>query len=139
MLYIVESGKDFRGGTPGTVGNDIEASAVAHAHHEFDGTEARASFEKVVHQRDQSRDAFEREALTAEITLLQDLLKNVGADQQIENSLLVFFRNFGIGGGSFHLLVDPAAAFGSVDVVDLDSDRAGVNGAGFAGVLAFDL
>ncbi len=34
-------------------------------------------------------------------------------------------------------LVDPAAALGSVDVIDLDADRAGIDGAGFAGVFAF--
>ena len=39
----------------------------------------------------------------------------------------------------FHALVDPAAAFGGVDVIDLDADGAGVDGAGFAGVFAFVL
>src|SRR5579863_6921271 len=47
---------------------------------------------------------------------------------------MVFLRRFGL-----HLLVDPAAAFGIVDMVDLDADSAGVNGAGFAGVFALAL
>jgi len=52
-----------------------------------------------VDQRDQGGDAFEREALAAEITLLHDLLEDVGADEQVEDALLVFFLGLG-----FHLL-----------------------------------
>jgi hypothetical protein len=48
--------------------------------------------------------------------------------------LLVFLGRLG-----FHLLVDPAAAFGGVDVVDFDADGRGVDGAGFAGVLTIAL
>ena len=59
------------------------------------------------------------------------MFEDVGADEEIEDALLVFF--FGLG---FHLLVDPAAAFRGVDVVDFDADSGGVDGAGFAGVFA---
>ena len=109
---------------------------MAHAHHQFDCAASRAGVENFIDQRDERGDAFEREALAAEVTLLHDLLEDVGADEQVEDALLVFFW---LEPAGFHLLVDPAAAFGSVDVVDFDADGAGIDGAGFAGVLAFDL
>ena len=93
--------------------------------------------ENFVDERDQRGDTFEREALAAEIALLHDLLEDVGADEQFEDALLVSFCNLECVG--FHLLVDPAAAFRGVDVVNLDADSAGIDGAGFAGVFAFVL
>src|SRR5260370_39246599 len=121
------------------MGDPVEASAMAHSHHEFDGAEAGTGFEKLIYQRYQRVDAFEREALAAEVALLHDLLEDIGANQQIKNPLLVFFRHLGIGSRRFHLLVNPTAALGRVDVIDFDSDGGGVNSAGFAGILAINL
>ena len=45
-----------------------------------------AGVENFVDQRDERGDAFEREALAAEIALLHDLLEDVGADEQIEDA-----------------------------------------------------
>ena len=132
---VFESGEDFLGRPPGYVSHDVEAAAVAHPHDEFDGAETRSGVENFVDQRDQRGYAFEREALAAEIPLLHDLLENVGADEQIEDARLVFFCNLEIR--RLHLLVNPAAPFGRVDVIDLDPDGAGIDSAGFAGVLAF--
>ena len=86
---------------------------MAHAHDQFDGAEAGGCVENFVDQRDEGGDAFEREALAAEITLLHDLLENVGADEQVENALLDFFCNFETLRWRFHLLVNPAAALGA--------------------------
>jgi hypothetical protein len=47
------------------------------------------------------------------------------------DALLVFLRCF-----RFHALENPAPALGSVEVVDLDADRAGIDGAGLARVFA---
>ena len=52
---------------------------------------------------------------------------------------LVFFCDLGTFGIGLHAIPDPAAALGSVNVVNLDADGGGVDGAGFAGVFAFDL
>ncbi len=112
----------------------VEAAAVAHAHDKFRAAEAGAGIENFIYQGDQRSDAFEREALAAEVTLLHDLLENIRTDKQVKNALLIWLRRLG-----FHLRVDPAAAFGGVDVVDFDANGRGVDGAGFAGVLAFDL
>ena len=45
--------------------------------------------ENFVDQRNEGGDAFEREALAAEIALLHDLLEDVGAGEQVEDASLV--------------------------------------------------
>ena len=136
---VFEAGKDFFGIALGDVGNHVQTAAMAHAHHKFDGAQAGAGVENFIDQRDERGDAFEREALAAEIALLHDLLENIGADEQVENALLIFFCNLETLRRRFHALVDPAAAFGSVDVINFDADGGGVDGAGFARVFTFDL
>src|SRR5258706_10310224 len=130
---IFESGEDFFGITLGHMGDYVEAATVAHAHYELTGAKTGTRIEKFIHQWNQRGDAFEREALTAEVSLLHDLLEDVGAEEQIENALLVLLRRIGL-----HLLVDPAATFGGIDVVDLDTDGAGIDSAGFAGIFALE-
>src|SRR5579863_5132688 len=93
-----------------------------------------SSVENFVDQRDERSHAFEREALAAEIALLHDLFEDFGASEQVENALLQVWRDFEVT--RLHAFENPAAAFGRVDVVDFDADGAGVDGAGFAGVLA---
>jgi len=44
---------------------------------------------------------------------LQNLLEEIGADQQLKGTLLVYFFRL-----RFHALVDPVAALGIGDVVD---------------------
>src|SRR5579872_1564382 len=136
---IFESGKDFLGRTLGHVRDHVEASAMAHAHDELDRAQTRAGIENFIDERNERGDPFEREALAAQITLLHHLLEHIGPGEQIENSLLVFFCNLEIP--RFHAVINPAAALGRVEVIDLDPDRAGVNRAGFAGVftLSFKL
>src|SRR5258706_2043948 len=131
---IFESGEDSFQITFGHMGDYVEAATVANAHYELTGAKTGTRIEKFIHQRNQRGDAFEREALTAEVSLLHDLLEDVGTDEQVENALLVFLRRIG-----FHLLVNPTATFGGIDVVDLDTDGAGVDSAGFARVFAFQL
>src|ERR1035438_4046542 len=138
-IDVFESGKDLLRGALGDVGDDVEAAAMAHTHDELDGAALGGGIENFVDQRDQSGDAFEGEALAAEIALLHDLLEDVGAEEQVEDALLYFFCDLETLRGRFHLLVNPAAAFGGVDVIDFDADGARVDRAGFAGVLAFAL
>src|ERR1700686_5362343 len=127
---IFEAGENFPGRTFGYVGDNVEAAAVAHAHNEFDRTALCGRIQNLVDQRDQGRYAFERKAFAAEITLLHDLLEDVGADEQVEDALLVFL--FWL---RFHLLIDPASTLGGIDVIDFDADGARLNSAGFAAVL----
>src|SRR3984957_4800381 len=131
---VFESSKDLLGNALGNVGNPIQAATMTHPHHKFSCAETRTGFEKFVHERDERGDAFEGEAFAAEIALLHDLLEYVGADKEIENPLLVFCWCF-----RFHALIDPAAAFGGIDVVDLDADGGRIDGARFARVFTLNL
>ncbi len=66
--------------------------------------------------------------------MLHDLFEYVGTHQQVEDALLLDGSGLGL-----HVFLDPAAAFAIGDVHELDADGAGVDAAGFAGELAFDL
>ena len=114
---ILEAGEDFLGISFGNVGDHVKASAMAHTHHQFRGSEAGTGIEEFIDQRNERGDAFERKPLAAEIALLHDLLEHIGADQQVEDARLIFRLRFG-----FHALVDPTPALGSVDVIDLYAD-----------------
>ena len=133
-IDVFESSEDFLGRTFGHVGDDVEAAAMAHAHDELDRAEPGAGVENFVDQRDQGGDAFEREAFAAEITLLHHLLEDIGTDEQVEDAPLIFLGRLG-----FDSFENPAAALRPVDVIDFDADGAGIDGAGFASVLAFAL
>ncbi len=133
-IDVFKTGEDFFGGAARYMGDYVEAPAMAHAHDQFDCASLGGRVENFVDQGQKRGDALEGEALAAKIPLLQNQLEQVGTDQQVENALLIFLLMFG-----FHALVDPVTAFGIGDVVDLDTNGAGVNGAGFAGVLTFDL
>ena len=63
------------------------------------------------------------------------MLEDVSAGKQIENTRAVDLLVVRLQAG-FHALVNPVAPLGRVDVVDFNADGAGVDGAGFAGVLA---
>ena len=78
---VFEAGEDFLRRTLREVGHDVEAAAMAHAHDEFDGAERGGGVEHLIKERDQGGDAFEREALGAEVARLDDLLEDVGADR----------------------------------------------------------
>src|SRR5216683_2179199 len=133
-IDVFKTGENLFGGAARYVSDYVEAPAMAHTHDQFDCASLSSGVEDFVDQGQQRRDAFEGEALAAKIPLLQNQLEQVGADQQVENALLIFLLMFG-----FHALVNPVTAFGIGNVVDLDTDGAGVNGAGFAPVLTFDL
>ena len=88
-IDIFKSGENFFGRALGDVDDHVEASAMAHAHDQFMRAVLAGGVENLIDQRNQRGHAFEREALVAEIALLQHLLEDVGADQQIEDALLI--------------------------------------------------
>ena len=132
-IDILEAGKNFLRRTPGHMRHYVEASAMAHAHHQFSRAALRARVQNFIHQRQQRGYAFQRKPFAAQITLLHHLLENVGADQQIENPLLVF--PLGLG---FHLLINPLPPLRRINVVDLHADGAGINRTRFRRVGALD-
>src|SRR6201997_4480034 len=90
-VNVFEAGENLLGRTFGNVGDNVEAAAVTHAHNQFNRAALCSRIENLVDQRDQGGYAFERKAFASQITLLHDLLEDVGADEQVEDALLVFF------------------------------------------------
>ena len=75
------------------VDHDVEAAAVAHGEDGAVDAEFGGGGEELVEERDEGGEAFEREALGAEVALLDDLLEEVGADEVGEDA------RAGFGGG----------------------------------------
>ena len=90
-----------------------------------------AGAEDLVEERDEDGEAFEGEALGAEVALLDDLLEEVGAEEIGEDAGCRDGRG---GGRSFEALLDPGAFLGGGDVHELGADGGRVDATGFLGV-----
>ena len=97
--------------------NHVKAAAMAHTHDDFDRAPRSGGFENFVNQWNQRGHAFQRKSLRSQISLLQNLLKQIRANQLIQRSALVHCRL-----RPFYALLDPAAAFGISDVHELHAD-----------------
>ena len=129
---VFELGEDLGGGAADGVGHDVEAAAMAHGDDGAVDAGWSCGGEDLVEEWDEDGEAFEREALGAEVALLDDLLEEIGADELGEDVVLV-----GFGCGAFDLLLQPLALFGIGDVHELDGEVAAVVGARFGGDVAF--
>ena len=88
-----------------------------------------AVVKSLVEKRDEDGEAFEREALGAEVALLDDLLEEVGADEVGEDAGAG--RWCGRGGAvALEALLDPCALLGRGDVHELGADGAAVDSGG---------
>ena len=86
---VFELGEDLGGRAADGVGHDVEAAAVAHGEDGARDAVVGGGGEELIEKRDEDGEAFEREALGAEVALLDDLLEEVGADEVGEDALLV--------------------------------------------------
>src|SRR5438552_17715033 len=84
-----------------------------------------------INQGNQRSDTFQRKALGAEIARLQNLFEKVGANQTLEDFMLINLARPG-----FESLGDPAAAFRLRQMHEIGADRITVNAAGFRGGFA---
>src|SRR3954447_4514588 len=132
-VYIFKAGKNFFRRTLGHLHDDVQPAAMAHAHYEFDSTLLPGCVQNLVNQRNDCRHAFEREALAAEISLLQYLLEEVRADELVEHAFLIHF-----GLWTFQALLYPASPFGVSNVHEFSAHGPAINAAGFVGEFALD-
>ncbi len=133
---VFELREDLFGLAADGVDHDVEAAAVAHGEDGAIDAVLGGGGEELVEKRDEDGEAFEGEALGAEIALLDDLLEEVGADEVGEDALLVDDAGAGAGveaGRVFEALLDPGAALGRGDVHELGADGAAVIAAGLFG------
>ena len=78
---VFELGEDLFGGAADGVGHDVEAAAVAHGEDGLGDAVGGALGEDGVEEGDEGGEAFEGEALGAEVAGLDDLLEEVGAEE----------------------------------------------------------
>src|SRR5438105_7518154 len=69
--------------------DDIQTATMRHPHNEFDRAALAGSVQDFVHQWKQSGHAFQGKTFRPQITLLQDLLEQVGTDELVEDAVLV--------------------------------------------------
>ena len=105
----------------------VQPAAMRHSHDEFDRAALPGSVQDFIHQWEQRGHAFQRKTLGPQITLLQDLLEQVGADELVEDAFLVH-------GGlrTFHPFLYPLAPLRFGDVHEFHTDRTAVHVLRFA-------
>ena len=132
-VHIFKSGKDFLGRALGHLHDDIQPAAVAHAHHQFHRALLPGGVQNFIHQRDHGRDALQGEALTAEISLLQYLLEQVGPYQAGRARVSGPLR-----AGGLPALLYPAPPFGISNVYEFRAHGPAIDAAGFVGKFALN-
>src|SRR6476660_4162365 len=132
-VNILKAGRDLLGRAPGDVHNYIQAAAVAHAHDQIYRAALAGSVENLVHHGDESGEALERKSLVAKITLLQHLFEEIGANQLVENVLLI---NRSLR--AFQALLNPAPPRGVCNVHELGADGSAIHPPGFLCELTID-
>ena len=80
-IDVFELGEDLGGRAADGVGHDVEAAAMAHGEDGARDAVVGGGGEDLIEERDEDGEAFEGEALGAEVALLDDLLEEVGADE----------------------------------------------------------
>jgi hypothetical protein len=125
-IDIFKTGDDFVGGLAGDVSHNAEAAAMAHGHDRFRAAKITGSVEDGIKKRDEGSVAFEREPFCAEVTILENLLEEIGANETFKDFFLIDLKL-----GAFDTLGNPAAAFGFWEVHELHTDGAGIVAAGF--------
>ena len=71
------------------VNHHVQSPAVAHGHNRGFRAVLARGVENRVEKRNQGGNAFERETLGAQIACLQDLLEQIGANQPLEDFVLI--------------------------------------------------
>ena len=128
---VFEAGEDLGGRAADGVGHDVEAAAMRHGDDGAGDSGGRGCGEDLIEKRNEDSEAFEREALGAEVALLDDLLEEIGAEELGEDVVLV-----GLGGGALDLILEPLALLERGDVHELDGEVAAVVAAGLGGDVA---
>src|SRR5258708_26884738 len=110
----------------GSMNHHVEAPAVAHGHDRGFRSVLAGGVKDRVQKRNQCGDAFERETLSPKIARLQNLFEKIGANQTLEDFVLIDWA-----WRSFEPLSDPAAAFRLRQMHEIGANRAAVDAAGF--------
>ncbi len=121
--FVEESGEGF----PDEIREHIQATAVRHAHLDFEHSLLRAVFQKGIEHNHRPFTAFQGKALLAQEFLGEKVLKGLRLKQPAQGSHLHFHRFFrAFRAVLLDTLAHPMAHGGVVDVHELEADLARV-------------
>ena len=117
-IDILEAGEDLDRSAADDLTHDVQPSAVAHGDHRLVGAVLGALLDGGDEERNERRDALDREALRTDVTRLDGLFEDLGAHQLVEDPLPVDPCR-----RRLHALGDPGPPFGLGEVHELDGER----------------
>ena len=126
-IVFVELGEDVGVGLGEDVREDVEPTAVSHAHDDFEDAGVGAAFDDGVEERDRRLGAFHREALLALKLRVQKLLEQLGVVQFHQDADPFASALVGQVVARLHFLLEPFANLrvGDVHVFDADGSAVG--------------
>ena len=126
---IFEAGEDLLCWAVDNVSHHVQPPAMAHGQHRPLRVVLSRAFQNLVQHGNQRGHAFQRKALGTQVSRLQHLLEDLGAQQPLQDALAV--RR---AGRAFQLLLDPAPPLPVGQMHELRPDRPAVVAAGLLGV-----
>ncbi len=108
------------------VGEDVEPSAMGHAHDDLGEAEAGARLDDGVEHGDEGLAAFQGKALLADVAGVEERLEFLGAEEIGEDALLFLPGEGGTAPGALDPVPDPAALGEDLHVHVFDADVAAV-------------
>ncbi|MNX91205.1 hypothetical protein D3C86_1232780 [compost metagenome] len=125
-VLAFELGKQVRRHLAQRVDQHVQTATVGHADHDFLHTLRTGVLDQLVHRGDEALAAFEREALLADVLGVEEALKALGRRQAVQDVLLLFQREHGLGTRGFQALLPPALLRLVAHVHELGADGAAV-------------
>ena len=126
-VLAFELGEQVRRRLAQQVDQHVEAAAVGHADDDFLDVTRGAALQHLVQRRDLRVAAFQREALLADVLVVQVALQALGRHELLEDFLLAVGGQLGLEGGGLEALLDPALLRRLRDVHVLGADGVGVD------------
>src|SRR6266849_1816303 len=123
---VFKTGNHFMRRLACRVNHYVQPAAVTHGHDRFDRAVLPRGVQDGIKQGNQRSHAFQGEALGAEIARLKYLFEKVGANQTLEDLVLIDLAR-----RRFESLRDPAPPLRFRYVHEIRADRTTVNAAGF--------
>ena len=123
---VLELVEDHRVGLLEDVGENVEAAAVGHPHHDLFGPGLGSGLHELVDSGDQRFGALERKPFLALVAAVGKALEELGVDELGQDSVLFFAVERGSVADRLHLTLQPPPHRHVLDVQVLDADVAAV-------------
>ena len=125
-VLVLELGEDGGEVLLEDVGEDVQAPAVRHADDDLLASALAEFLDQPIHQRDQALAALEREALSADVLLVQERLERLRVGEAPEDAQLLLAAELDLVPGRLHPLLQPAADDRVLAVHELGPDSAAI-------------